>query len=181
MEALINKEPDVASKLYQLGFEAYMDEPEFVIQYLDFLTNQNDHKNLRVVYERVLGNLDPQHPKAKDIWDQFVLFQQRLLELPLLHQADRRRVEAMQSTDVGKHPHAVLQKIAAKKAAEQKERIRLHAQYPRPDISKLIHYRPGVRFLKRIAANEPPPLPPLPPAVDRLLRLLPPANLTQLF
>eukprot|EP00494_Astrolonche_serrata_P011248 UN11326 len=76
MEYHVNKNKAAARKLYEIGFELFSKEPEFVLEYIDFLTHRNDSKNLRVVFERVLPQLDNSNLESKKIWKKFVDFQE---------------------------------------------------------------------------------------------------------
>lgn len=209
IEQYINKDPKVATKLYRMGFDKYINEPDYVVQYIDFLTGQNDHQNLRVVYERVLSSLEPKHPRSREIWERFVEFQQTLLELPLIHKADSRLGDFFEATRMERE----LQRIhrfsfmdlkpvgqdyvdCLKRAIPTKRASLVVVQpgndfpedlevtkdsFTNPDISQLIQFRPGVRFLKRISNHEPPRMPELKPALENLMKLLPRPNMTQLF
>merc|ERR1719461_406439 len=53
--------------------------------------------------------------------------------------------------------------------------------YAKPDVTQLIMFRPGIRFLKRLSQHQPPPMPPLGPALSGLLKRLPTPEHTQLF
>ncbi|CAN0184375.1 unnamed protein product [Ascophyllum nodosum] len=74
-ELHVNGEPEVARRVLEHGLsqhEGYISEPEYVLQYIDFLVQRNDEKNLRVLFERVLekGAMPPD--KARPVWERFI-------------------------------------------------------------------------------------------------------------
>jgi len=204
IEQYINKDNKVATKLYRMGFDKHLDKPKYVMKYISFLRNQNDHQNLRVVYERVLPDLDPKHPLTRTIWEGFVDFQNQLLELSLIHKADERRAKAFGSSleeqelnmiqrmgfmdlmPVPKEYVQTLRRNAPKKkaslvAVEAKQDEADKEVYSKPDVNQLIMFRPGIRFLKRLSQHQPPPMPALGPALTMLMKRLPAPEHTQLF
>lgn len=54
MEFYCTKEPKVAVNIFELGMKKFKTSPEFILQYLDFLSHLNDTNNTRVLFERAL-------------------------------------------------------------------------------------------------------------------------------
>lgn len=58
MEYFCNKDKNVAFKIFELGLKKFYSNPDYVRMYLDFMSHLNEDNNTRVLYERVLQQLD---------------------------------------------------------------------------------------------------------------------------
>lgn len=64
---------DVALKIFELGLKKYIQEPNYVLCYLDFLGHLNDDKNMRSLFEKVLAVMP--NEVSRPIWDRYVEFE----------------------------------------------------------------------------------------------------------
>ncbi|CAM9717905.1 unnamed protein product [Scytosiphon promiscuus] len=75
IELHVNREPEVARRVLEHGLsqhEGFIAEPEYVLEYVDFLVQRNDEDNLRVLFERVLHPSAMPAEKARLVWERFV-------------------------------------------------------------------------------------------------------------
>ncbi|CBN77606.1 conserved unknown protein [Ectocarpus siliculosus] len=75
IELHVNGEPEVARRVLEHGLsqhEGYVAEPEYVLEYIDFLVQRNDEENLRVLFERVLHPSAMPAERARLVWERFV-------------------------------------------------------------------------------------------------------------
>ncbi|CAN0328821.1 unnamed protein product, partial [Scytosiphon promiscuus] len=66
---------EVARRVLEHGLsqhEGFIAEPEYVLEYVDFLVQRNDEDNLRVLFERVLHPSAMPAEKARLVWERFV-------------------------------------------------------------------------------------------------------------
>ena len=49
MEYYSAKDKNLAIKIFELGLKRFSDKPEYVRQYMDFMSNMNDDNNTRYV------------------------------------------------------------------------------------------------------------------------------------
>eukprot|EP00742_Colponemidia_sp_Colp-10_P009017 GILJ01009800.1.p1 GENE.GILJ01009800.1~~GILJ01009800.1.p1 ORF type:complete len:710 (-),score=102.51 GILJ01009800.1:90-2219(-) len=89
LEHFINKDAAVARKIFELGLSKFANEPSFVLQYIEFLHQLNDEKNVRVLFERVLSHLEPVH--AREVWNRFVHFEHQCGDLDAVQRVESRR------------------------------------------------------------------------------------------
>ena len=50
MEYFCAKDKNLAFKIFELGLKRFADKPEYVRQYVDFMSNMNDDNNTRFVF-----------------------------------------------------------------------------------------------------------------------------------
>jgi hypothetical protein len=74
MEYYSAKDKTLAIKIFELGLKRFSDKPEYVRQYMDFMSNMNDDNNTRVLYERVLTE-DASGDKMETVWNKYLEFE----------------------------------------------------------------------------------------------------------
>uniref|UniRef100_A0A6A7G8I8 Cleavage stimulation factor subunit 77 n=1 Tax=Hirondellea gigas TaxID=1518452 RepID=A0A6A7G8I8_9CRUS len=221
LEYFQNDEPKVALKILKLGLPLFIQNSQFVLHYLDFLTHRNDVNNLRAVFERVLKEMDPKN--SGPIWERYIEFEQRFGDLKALKEAERRLCTAMEYPEIKKRMclykrygylgllpcsqahYNTLERVLttripdvhiesnSKSNAESSHSASLMAKrytaasdvnFFRPDSTLMVEYKPGNPFLLPGQPVVTPdgadwPIPELPDPLDRLLRALPPSQITQ--
>ncbi|KAM0751817.1 Suf-domain-containing protein [Meredithblackwellia eburnea MCA 4105] len=73
MELHWNNEAKIATNVFELGLKSFAKDPEYVLQYLDFLIRSNNPNNARALFERTVAVIEP--AKAKPIWDRMAQFE----------------------------------------------------------------------------------------------------------
>lgn len=68
---------DIALKIFELGLKKCIQEPAYVLCYLDFLGHFNDDKNMRSLFEKVLSVMPPE--VSRPIWDRYVEFEHTMV------------------------------------------------------------------------------------------------------
>ena len=53
MEYYSAKDKNLAIKIFELGLKRFSDKPEYVRQYMDFMSNMNDDNNTRYVPSQI--------------------------------------------------------------------------------------------------------------------------------
>ncbi|GAQ84868.1 cleavage stimulation factor subunit 3 [Klebsormidium nitens] len=92
LELAANKDPKTARNIFEYGLKKYLHEPEYVLQYIDFLQHQNDDTNVRVLFERALNAIAP--AASAKVWARFVQFEATYGDLSSLLKVEKRRREA---------------------------------------------------------------------------------------
>ncbi|PPQ82048.1 hypothetical protein CVT26_003687 [Gymnopilus dilepis] len=63
---------DVGSRIYEKGMTAFGHEVDYILRYLEFLLSINDPTNARVLFERALHNIAPEHTTPLwQCWSQY--------------------------------------------------------------------------------------------------------------
>ncbi|KAK4046434.1 mRNA 3'-end-processing protein rna14 [Microbotryomycetes sp. JL201] len=75
MEYHWNSDPKVATNVYELGLKTFSKDPDYVLQYLDFLMLTNNPNNARALFERTVALVEPE--KAKKVWERMVDYECR--------------------------------------------------------------------------------------------------------
>lgn len=88
MELYWNKDPKIATNVFELGLKTFGNEPEYVIQYLDFLIKSNNDSSTspsparaaltviadaRALFERTVAKVEP--AKARLLWDRWAQYE----------------------------------------------------------------------------------------------------------
>ncbi|ORY53977.1 hypothetical protein BCR35DRAFT_310473 [Leucosporidium creatinivorum] len=73
MEFFWNNDPKVATNVFELGLKTFSKEPEYVLQYLDYLIRTNNPNNARALFERTVALVEPE--KAKPVWDRMAQYE----------------------------------------------------------------------------------------------------------
>ncbi|KAK4705927.1 cleavage stimulation factor subunit 3, partial [Phenoliferia sp. Uapishka_3] len=73
MELHWNNEPKIATNVFELGLKTFSKDPEYVLQYLDFLIRSNNPNNARALFERTVALVEP--AKAKPVWDRMAQYE----------------------------------------------------------------------------------------------------------
>ncbi|DBA01781.1 TPA: hypothetical protein N0F65_010191 [Lagenidium giganteum] len=68
---------EVALKIFELGLKKFIQEPNYVICYLDFLGHLNDDNNMRSLFEKVLAVMPAE--VSRPIWDRYVEFEHTMV------------------------------------------------------------------------------------------------------
>ncbi|KAL7998552.1 putative 43kDa postsynaptic protein [Plasmopara halstedii] len=68
---------DIALKIFELGLKKCIQEPAYVLCYLDFLGHLNDDKNMRSLFEKVLSVMPSE--VSRPIWDRYVEFEHTMV------------------------------------------------------------------------------------------------------
>lgn len=95
MEFFWNNDPKVATNVFELGLKTFSKEPEYVLQYLDYLIRTNNPNSTslsslgslalvlplslfadaRALFERTVALVEPE--KAKPVWDRMAQYEYR--------------------------------------------------------------------------------------------------------
>ncbi|KXJ23727.1 cleavage stimulation factor subunit 3 [Exaiptasia diaphana] len=105
MEYYCGKDKAVAFKIFDLGLKKYINEPEFVVSYVDFLRQLNDDNNTRVLFEKVLTTMPKE--KAGDVWSRFLEFETVSGDLSSILKVEKRRLQTYKE-ELDHHETAVL-------------------------------------------------------------------------
>lgn len=91
MELYWNKDVKIATNVFELGLKTFGSEPEYVMQYLDFLIKSNNDSSMsppaqqfefkadfirvdaRALFERSVAKIEP--VVAKPLWDRWVQYE----------------------------------------------------------------------------------------------------------
>lgn len=96
MEYHSNKEPVVASKIFEVGLKRFGDNPEFVKIYFDFLVLINDETNARALFEKSVVKMDP--VTAKPLYDHLLQYEGSYGELSTLLKLEQRYIQLYPET-----------------------------------------------------------------------------------
>ncbi|PLW18409.1 hypothetical protein PCANC_08861 [Puccinia coronata f. sp. avenae] len=73
MEYHWNKEPAVATKVFDLGLKSFSEDVNYVLQYLDFLITLNDDSNARALFEKTVSKIPPE--SARPLWRRWAAYE----------------------------------------------------------------------------------------------------------
>lgn len=74
LEYYVNKDPQVARNIYELGYHQFERNPVFLRHYVNFLYHQSgEDSHMRVLFEKILANLPP--AQSLELWNQFLQFE----------------------------------------------------------------------------------------------------------
>ncbi|RZC50314.1 hypothetical protein C5167_018741 [Papaver somniferum] len=88
-----DKDPKLAHNVFEAGMKRFMHEPEYILEYTDFLCRLNDDKNVRSLFERALSSLPPE--KSVEVWKRYTQFEQTYGNLASILKVEQRRKEAL--------------------------------------------------------------------------------------
>ncbi|VFQ65806.1 unnamed protein product [Cuscuta campestris] len=102
MEFCLNKDAKVARNVFEAGLKHFMHEPDYILEYADFLSCLNDDINIRALFERALSSLPP--TDSLEVWKRFTQFEQTYGDLASMLRVEERRKEALSRTVDGETP-----------------------------------------------------------------------------
>ncbi|EFP79653.1 mRNA 3'-end-processing protein rna14 [Puccinia graminis f. sp. tritici] len=73
MEYHWNKEPAVATKVFDLGLKTFSEDVNYVLQYLHFLITLNDDSNARALFEKTVSKIPPE--SARPLWRRWAAYE----------------------------------------------------------------------------------------------------------
>eukprot|EP01128_Nolandella_sp_AFSM9_P000056 TRINITY_DN1008_c0_g1_i1.p1 TRINITY_DN1008_c0_g1~~TRINITY_DN1008_c0_g1_i1.p1 ORF type:complete len:651 (-),score=121.45 TRINITY_DN1008_c0_g1_i1:226-2178(-) len=97
MEMVVNKDPETAKKIFAVGLERYLKEPEYVDAFVEFLTALNDETNIRSLYEQLVTSLPAD--LIPDMWNKFHRFEVEQGSLASVQELEKRKSEAFATSD----------------------------------------------------------------------------------
>ena len=92
MEHQLNKDANVARKVFEAGMRDHAGDAAYVLHYLHWTLRLNDDKNTRVLFERALKSV-PAH-EAADIWRLYLAFETESGDQASLSQLEKRLIDA---------------------------------------------------------------------------------------
>ncbi|XP_050382098.1 cleavage stimulation factor subunit 77-like [Argentina anserina] len=95
MALCLDKKMKLAHNVFEAGMKLFMHDPEYILEYVDYLIRLNDDINARALFERVLCSMPAD--KSVDIWNRFVKFEQIYGNLASMMKVEQRRREALSS------------------------------------------------------------------------------------
>jgi len=186
IEYYVNKDIEVARKIFELGMKKYITITEYILEYINFLFNIQDQNNLRVVYEKVLGVVA--EDQAIEIWNSFQKFETLYGNLESNIGTEKRRSDYYPNSDpsgiyalVNRYrfmnlwpcsPQELFSFEGGEKVEKEEKRdkaiISLQTsssdKFVKPDMTKLVIYKPDMGKTSHGG---------LPPAIFQLLQVLP--------
>ncbi|CAN0877139.1 Cleavage stimulation factor subunit 77 [Linum grandiflorum] len=97
MAFCLDKDPKIAHNVFEAGMKRFMQEPAYILEYVDFLYRMNDDRNIRALFERALSSLPLE--KSVEVWKRFVQFEQTYGDLASMLKVEQRRKEAFSNVD----------------------------------------------------------------------------------
>jgi len=191
IEWKMNKDVQVARSLFDWGMNKFVNEPDFVLEYIKFLSHLNEENNLRVLFERAVAQIPIE--KAKMIWNHYVDFEHEYGDLNSITKIEKRKTSLYSSNDpsgvlslVQRYKYMDLWPIStsdldsfAKLPIELNSEPKTDAEdlllnsksnaklskLPKPDLSMMVLYTPD--------ASTPSPYGVIPEAISNFLSVLP--------
>jgi len=96
MEYYCSKDKSVAFKIFELGLKKFNNSPEYIMAYLDYLSNLNEDNNTRVLFERILSSGQIPAKDSIEIWNKFLEFESNIGDLASIIKVEQRRSKALQ-------------------------------------------------------------------------------------
>jgi len=97
IELYLNKEQNIARKIFELGLKKFINQTRFLLEYVNFLMNLGDNVNTRALFEKVLSTIPPS--EAPEIWNAFQKFETLFGNLETVTNLEQRRSDAYPDTD----------------------------------------------------------------------------------
>lgn len=88
MELRLNKEPQIASRIFNNGLKKFSKNADFMMEYIKFLHQINDHNNMRVVIEQALNELPKE--ESHEVWKTLLALQYETADLSGIEEIERR-------------------------------------------------------------------------------------------
>ncbi|KAJ3443210.1 RNA cleavage stimulation factor [Anaeramoeba flamelloides] len=88
IEYKINKNHEDSRNIFEIGIQHFIQNPNFVLAYIDFLENLGEEKNLRVLFERVLKVMSKYHSLI--IWKKFLQFEYNYHDLKRIQEIEKK-------------------------------------------------------------------------------------------
>ena len=112
MEYYCTKDKNIAFKIFDLGLKRFKHQPDYLLAYVEFLTQLNEDNNTRVLFERYIiksilriivfiyvlnwffrilssGSLSPEN--SLEIWNRFLEFESSIGDLTSVVKVEKRR------------------------------------------------------------------------------------------
>nr|CAG8597475.1 9724_t:CDS:10 [Entrophospora candida] len=154
MEYHCNKDLVVAGKIFELGLKTFINDPDYVVQYLDFLISLNDDNNALALFERALLSIPSD--KAKILWKKFSDYENNYGDLASIYKINERQAK--------EYPEAKFETtklssiIESPQIEEEKESAPVRRalldsvhpeKYPRPDFRQWVPYKPAEQLRRQ--------------------------------
>jgi len=88
IEHYCNKDPKVATNIFELGLKKYFDCEDYINSYIDYRMAQNEDNNTRVLFEKLLNIVPRQRQKA--VLSRYMEFEARFGDLSGILKIDKR-------------------------------------------------------------------------------------------
>ncbi|KAI3870583.1 hypothetical protein MKX03_022776 [Papaver bracteatum] len=125
-----DKDPKLAHNVFEAGMKRFMHEPDYILEYADFLCRLNDDTNVRALFERALNSLPPE--KSVEVWKRYTQFEQTYGNLASILKVEHRRKEALSGEDGSSTFECSLPDVVS--------RYSFMGLRPYPDTSRMIIY-----------------------------------------
>ncbi|XP_073238338.1 cleavage stimulation factor subunit 3-like isoform X1 [Porites lutea] len=206
MEYFCSKDKAVAFKIFELGLKKYMNETDYVLAYVDYLSHLNDDNNTRVLFEKVLSSMPKE--KASDVWGKFLDFEGTSGDLASLVKVEKRKLEEYKEELEGLETSLLVDRYkyldlfpcsplelkimgyvgSTRQSSSMPSTLssgtipdeqseEKPAKFPRPDVSQMTPFKPTASAAG--VHSVPGGVFPMPPAATHLLTMLPPPSCFQ--
>jgi len=132
MEYYCTKDKNIAFKIFDLGLKRFKHQADYLLAYVEFLTQLNEDNNTRVLFERILssGSLSPEN--SLEIWNKFLEFESSIGDLSSVVKVEKRRNTVLEK----------LKELEGKETALLIDRYRFGSLFPcsSADLKALGYY-----------------------------------------
>ena len=91
MEYYCTKDKNIAFKIFDLGLKRFKHQPDYLLAYVEFLTQLNEDNNTRVLFERILSSGSLTSENSLEIWNRFLEFESSIGDLSSVVKVEKRR------------------------------------------------------------------------------------------
>ena len=91
MEWHLNKDINVARNIFELGMTKFGVDSDYVIEYIKFLQHLNEENNLRVLFEKAVGQIPKE--QCKEIWNLYLQFENNYGDLNTIQKIENRKAK----------------------------------------------------------------------------------------
>jgi len=91
MEYYCTKDKNIAFKIFDLGLKRFKHQPDYLLAYVEFLTQLNEDNNTRVLFERILSSGSLSADNSLEIWNRFLEFESSIGDLSSVVKVEKRR------------------------------------------------------------------------------------------
>lgn len=206
MEYYCSKDKAVAFKIFELGLKKYMNETDYVLAYVDYLSHLNDDNNTRVLFEKVLSSMPKD--KASEVWGKFLEFETTSGDLASLVKVENRKLEIYREELEGHETSVLVDRykyldlfpctslelkimgyvgstkqngnapsMLSSVPSQSEQNEEKPVKYPRPDTSQMTPFKPAAGAVG--LHSVPGGVFPVPPVAAHLMTLLPPPSCFQ--